>query len=86
MMRNIENFGSMENVRDKAAPWIEILSHLTRPRDDQGNALSEYGTFDLLFKEAAEGFCAWFILQYRRGYKPFVTMMSKEIIIQGQLN
>ena len=23
----------MENVRDKAAPWGEILSHLTRPTD-----------------------------------------------------
>ena len=33
MMRDIENFGSMENVRDKAAPWGEILSHLTRPTD-----------------------------------------------------
>ena len=58
----------------------------TRPRDDQGVALTEYGASDVLFEEAAEGFCAWFILQYMRGYKPFVTMMSKEIIIQGQLN
>lgn len=33
MIRNIEKFGSMENVRDKAAPWGEILSHLTRPTD-----------------------------------------------------
>jgi len=58
----------------------------TRPRDDQGAALTEYGASDVLFEEAAEGFCSWFILQYMRGYKPFVTMMSKEIIIQGQLN
>ena len=86
MKRNIENFGSMENVRDKAATWVEILSHLTRPKNDQGNALSEYGASDVLLEEAAEGFCSWFILQYMRGYKPFVTMMSKEIIIQGQLN
>lgn len=34
MMRNIDEFGSMENVRDKAAPWGEILSLLTRPRDE----------------------------------------------------
>lgn len=85
MMRDIENFGSMENVRDKAAPWGEILSEATRPRDDQGTALTKYGASDVLFEEAAEGFCSWFILQYMRGYKPFVTMMSKEIIIQGQL-
>lgn len=30
----------------------------------------------------ADGFCSWFILQYKRGYKPFVTMMSKEIEIE----
>jgi len=24
-------------------------------------------------------------LQYKRGYKPFVTMMSKEIEIEGRL-
>ncbi len=61
------------------------LTGITRPRDDQGTALTEYGAFDVLFEEAAEGFCSWFILQYMRGYKPFVTMMSKEIILQGQL-
>ena len=82
---DVEKFGSLENIRDKAAPWGEILSELTRPRDDQGVALTEYGASDMLFEEAAEGFCSWFILQYMRGYKPFVTMMSKEIIIQGQL-
>ena len=62
------------------------LTGTTRPRDDQGVDLTEYGASDMLFEEAAEGFCSWFILQYMRGYKPFVTMMSKEIIIQGQLN
>ena len=62
------------------------LTGTTRPRDDQGVALTEYGASDMLFEEAAEGFCSWFILQYMRGYKPFVTMMAKEIIIQGQLN
>ncbi|WP_155949696.1 hypothetical protein [Prevotella sp. HJM029] len=34
MMKNIDEFGSMENVRDKTAPWGEILSHLTRPKDE----------------------------------------------------
>ena len=61
------------------------LTGATRPRDDQGAALTEYGASDVLLEEAAEVFCAWFILQYMRGYKPFVTMMSKEIILQGQL-
>ena len=58
----------------------------TRYRDEEGKPISKYGASDMLFEEAAEGFCSWFILQYMRGYKPFVTMMSKEIIIQGQLN
>jgi len=34
----------------------------------------------------ADGFCAWFIVQYRRGYKPFFTMMRKEIKIEGGFN
>ena len=59
------------------------LTGATRPRDDQWAALTEYGASDVLFEEAAEGFCAWFILQHMRGYKPFVTMMSKEIIYKA---
>ena len=82
---DVEKFGSLENVRDKAAPWGEAFSELTRARDGQGFTQTKYGVSDVLFVEAAEGFCAWFILQYMRGYKPFVTMMSKEFILQGQL-
>ena len=85
MMRNIDEFGSMENVRDKAAPWGEILSHLSCPRDERGYDLSENRVPDIFFQEAADGFCSWFILQYLKGYKPFVTMMSKEIEIEGRL-
>ena len=76
MMRNIEKFGSMENVRDKAAPWGEIFSHLTRPKDERGYDLSDTGVSDIFFQEAADGFCSWFILQYMRGYKPFVTLLN----------
>ena len=65
MMRNIEVF-----IRDKATPWGEILSHLTRPKNEQGYDLSETGASDAFFQEAADGFCSWFILQYMRGYKP----------------
>ena len=81
-VEDVEKFGSMENVRDKAAPWGEILSYLTRPKDVRGYYLSDMGVSDIFFQEAAEGFCSWFILQHMRGYKPFVTMMSKEIIIE----
>ena len=40
---------------------------------------------DSICQQAADGFCSWFILQYKRGYKPFVTMMSKEIEMEGRL-
>ena len=62
------------------------LTGATRYKDEEGKPISEYGASDVLFEEAAEVFCSSFILQYMRGYKPFVTMMSKGIIIQGQLN
>lgn len=62
---------------------LETLSQVTRPRSATLNAMTSYGKTDLILQEAADGFCAWFILQYRRGYKPFVTMMRKEIKIEG---
>lgn len=62
---------------------LELLSQVTRPRNETRNAMTSYGKTDLLLQEAADGFCAWFILQYRRGYKPFVRMMRKEIKIEG---
>lgn len=58
MMRNIDEFDSMENVRDKTAPWGEILSHLTRPKDERGYELSDTGVFDRFFQEVADGFCS----------------------------
>ena len=36
-----------------------------------------------LTNQAAEGFRAWFILQHYRGYRPFITVMEKEITIEG---
>lgn len=58
MMRNIDEFGSMENVRDKATPRGEILSHLIRPKDERGYELSDTGVFDRFFQEVADGFCS----------------------------
>ena len=81
-MRTFEKFGSMENVRDKAAPWGEILSHLTRPKDERGYDLSDMGVSDIFFQEAADGFCSWFILQYMRGHKPFVTLLNFQLIFK----
>jgi len=62
---------------------LEILSQVTRLRNETLNAMTSCGKIDLLLQEAAGGFCAWFILQYMRGYKPFVRMMRKEIKIEG---
>ena len=73
-------------VLGKCPVLLEILSQVKRPRNETLNAMTSYGKTDLILQEAADGFCAWFILQYRRGYKPFATMISKEIIIQGRLN
>lgn len=65
--------------------YYRETKYLTRPRDERGYDLSETGVSDIFFQEAADGFCSWFILQYMKGYKPFVTMMSKEIEIEGRL-
>lgn len=64
---------------------VKYFSYLSCPRDERGYDLSETGVSDIFFQEAADGFCSWFILQYMKGYKPFVTMMSKEIEIEGRL-
>ena len=72
-------------VLGKCPVLLEILSQVKRPRNETLNAMTSYGKTDLILQEAAGGFCAWFILQYMRGYNPFVAMMSKETIIQGQL-
>lgn len=81
----IESAFTIETSEDKTNGIGEILSNITRPRDERGYELLPSGPSDIIFQEAADGFCLWFILQYKRGYKPFVTMMSKEIEIEGRL-
>ena len=80
---DVIKYGSLEKIKSKYPMLLEILSQVTRPRNETLNAMTSYGKTDLILQEAADGFCAWFILQYRRGYKPFVTMMRKEIKIEG---
>ena len=63
---DVEKFGSMENVQERAGKLAPVA-------------------LDSTCQQAADGFCSWFILQYKRGYKPFVTMMSKEIEIERRL-
>ena len=38
-----------------------------------------------LASDMARGFCAWFILQHLRGYKPFITIMEKEQILKFKI-
>ena len=78
-------WGQYQKIKSKYPLLLELLSQVTRPRNETLNAMTSYGKTDLILQEAAGGFCAWFILQYMRGYNPFVAMMSKETIIQGQL-
>lgn len=61
---DVEKFGSMEKVRDKTNGIGEILSNITRPRDERGYELLPSGPSDIIFQEAADGFCSWFIFQY----------------------
>jgi len=39
----------------------------------------------VLASDMARGFCAWFILQHLRGYKPFITIMEKEQILKFKI-
>ena len=80
---DVIKYGSLEKIKSKYPVLLEISSQVTRLRNVTLNAMTSYGMTDLILQEAADGFCAWFILQYRRGYKPFVTMMRKEIKIEG---
>lgn len=43
------------------------------------------GASALATEYIAFGFCAWFILQYLRGYKPFVTVMEKDITLNNTI-
>ena len=82
-IRTFELTHVLEMVLEKCPVLLEILSQVKRPRNETLNAMTSYGKTDLILQEAADGFCGWFILQCRRGYKPFVTMMRKEIKIEG---
>ena len=75
---------------------FDVFDHFGLDKDDvekfgsMENVQKQAGEYasvalDSICQQAADGFGSWFILQYKRGYKPFVTMMSKEIEIEGRL-
>lgn len=60
----IESAFTTETSEDKTNGIGEILSNITRPRDERGYELLPSGPSDIIFQEAADGFCSWFIFQY----------------------
>lgn len=74
---DIESYGSKNKVLSKMGILGSILEAITIPYDHQGHPLRESGVASTTANGIAEGFCAWFILQHLRGYKPFVTIMEK---------
>lgn len=60
----IESVFTIETSEDKTNDIGEILSNITRPRDERGYELLPSGPSDIIFQEAADGFCSWFIFQY----------------------
>lgn len=60
----IESAFTIETSEDKTNDIGEILSNITRPRDERGYELLPSGPSDIIFQEAADGFCSWFIFQY----------------------
>ena len=60
----IESAFTIETSEDKTNGIGEILSNITRPRDERGYELLPSGPSDIIFQEAADGFCSWFIFQY----------------------
>jgi hypothetical protein len=75
---DIESYGTKEKVMKKLGGLGTIADHITMPRDERGNPLIKQSVARSVAEEVANGFCAWFILQHLRGYKPFVTIMETE--------
>ena len=75
---DIESYGTKEKVMKKLGGLGTISDHITMPRDERVNPLIKQSVARSVAEEVANGFCAWFILQHLRGYKPFVTIMETE--------
>lgn len=92
-VEDVEKYGSKEQIlaslnipqmsKGKLALGATVLS--VAALQNPSNIVGGIKEADRLLQEAADGFCSWFILQYIRGYKPFVTMMTKELTIEGNI-
>ena len=87
---DVESFGSIDEIigviTDRLPVKVNIdertLGYILAQSFDKVNAQPVKGAPYYMVKNAANGFCAWFILQHLRGYKPFITVMEKEETIK----
>ena len=75
---DVENFGSVEKVGAKVHLDSKTLNAIGIPIFDKVATSNTQSIAYSIVGNAADGFCAWFILQHLRGYKPFITVMEKE--------
>ena len=79
-VEDIESYGTGALVRGKLPnqSLVGLIRYIPELRIQATNI-----AITILTNQAAEGFRAWFILQHYRGYRPFITVMEKEITIEG---
>ena len=79
---DVEKFGSKENISkvpDFMNDVMDVYTHINPLFYPYKKSV------DFLLNTAAEGFRAWYILQHCKGFKPFITVMEKDITIEGEL-
>ncbi len=79
---DIIGYGSKEKIMKKMGILGLLIEEITTPHPSQGLPIPKTGMGQAIAEEVADGFCAWFILQHLRGYKPFVTVMEKTEMIK----
>jgi len=73
-VEDIKKYGTAELVREKLPGIVEVAKSIPSLKFIALETVIRY-----LTSIAAAGFRAWFILQHYRGYRPFITIMEKEI-------
>lgn len=79
---DIISYGTKEKIVAKLGLMGGIIENITIPYDQYGYPVRKQGLVTAIAEEVSRGFCAWFILQHFRGYKPFVTIMEEEETIK----
>jgi hypothetical protein len=84
-VNDIESYGSKTKIKEKVGPLGSVLESLTTPHNDKGPLSFGMSPVEAIEEEVADGFCAWFILQHLKGYRPFVTIMEKAETIKFRI-